>query len=192
MESLWSIDEDTFKAFQAQEDPKQLEARLLEKMGLSSMRDNQRAMVMFELMFQVVEFSSSSGLSYEHSQVILEIYHKCFKRFIMNNEGSQAEAIEVFKEIMLDQGGLNVDTSRKVADFFSKTLIRNMDGYRYVMSHLPVEVVDERVLAIQTPLTVLPSLADGVSDSNLDEASVASSMSKGTAKSGGASVKSRQ
>ena len=53
------------------------------------MRDNQRAMVLFELLFQIIEFSSSLGLSYDHFKVILDIYHKCFERFIMNNEGSQ-------------------------------------------------------------------------------------------------------
>ena len=65
MESLWNIDEDTFKAFRAQEDPKQLETTL-EKIGLSSMRDNQRAMVVFELLFQIIEFSSSR-LELDHS-----------------------------------------------------------------------------------------------------------------------------
>ena len=192
MESLWNIDEDIFKAFKAQEDPKQLEAKLLETIGFSSMRDNQRAMVLFELLFQVIEFSSSLGLSYDHFKVILDIYHKCFERFIMNNEGSQAEAIEVFKEYMLAHGELSVETSRSVAKFFSTTLIRNMDGYRYVMDTLPVEVVDERVLAIQTPLTALPSLDEDISNSDLNGASMTSSVTKGTAKSGGTSVKSRQ
>ena len=192
MESLWDIDEDTFKAFRAQEDPKQLETTVLEKIGFSSMRDNQRAMVVFELLFQIIEFSSSSGLSYDHFRVILDIYHKCFERFIVNNEGSQAEAIEVFKEYMLAYGGLSVEKSRKVAKFFSTTLIRNMDGYRYVMCNLPVETVDERVLAIQTPLVPLPSLNEDIRNSDLNEASMASSMTKGTAKSSGTSVKSRQ
>ena len=192
MDSLWSIDEETFSAFQGQNNgPKQLEEQILEKMGLSSMRDNQRAMVVFELVFQVIEFVSRSSLSFTHFQILLEIYHKCFERFIVNNEGSQAEAIEVFKEDMLSQGGLDVDISRSVAEFFSTSLIRNMEGYRYVMSHLPVEVVDKRVLAIQTPLSVLPSLDADISNGDLNEASMASSMTKGTAKSGGASVKSK-
>ena len=67
-----------------------------------------------------------------------------------------------------------------------------MDGYRYVMRNLPVETVDERVLAIQTLLVPLPSLNEDISNSDLNEASMASSMTKGTAKSSGTSVKSRQ
>ena len=85
---------------------------------------------------------------------------------------------------MLDQGGFDVEISRNMAEFFSTTLIRNFEGYRYVMNNLPVEKLDKRILAIQTPLAALPPLDSQLKGEELAEASLAASSLASASKAG--------
>lgn len=166
MENLFDIQEDTFSAFCGADSPQAAEELLLGKMGLASMQDNQRAMIVFEFVFNIVEFCSKSGFDYGKFLVILQIFQKCFDQFILGEAGSPDEAIEVFKENMRASVQFDVDSSRNVAAFFSTSFIRNFNGYRYVMTNLPVEKTDVRVLSVQTPLHLPPCDSQAMSSSS--------------------------
>ena len=105
---------------------------MLGKMGLNSMRDNQRAMVVFEFIFNILEFCSKSAFAHDKFAVILGIFHKCFDQFILADAGSPEDAIELFKGDMKSCGDFDVDECRNVAAFFSTMFVRNFSGYRYV------------------------------------------------------------
>ena len=166
MENLWDIEEDTFSAFCGEESAKTAEELLLGKLGLSSMQDNQRAMIVFEFIFNILEFCSKSSFDYSKFQVILKIFQKCFDQFILADAGSPEEAIELFKVDMRACGQFDVDSSRNVATFFSTSFIRNFSGYRYVMTNLPVEKTDLRILSVQTPLILPPCDSQAMSSSS--------------------------
>ena len=139
---------------------------MLGKMGLSSMRDNQRAMVVFELIFNILEFCSKSAFAHDKFSVVLGIFHKCFDQFILTDAGSPEDAIELFKGDMKSCGDFDVDECRNVAVFFSTMFVRNFSGYRYVMSTLPEERVDLRTLTVQTPLYLPPCDSQAMSSSS--------------------------
>lgn len=166
MDNLWDVDDTAYASFVGAETPEACEEMLLDRMGLADMRDNQRAMIVFEFIFNIVEFCSKSSFDYGKFVVILKIFQKCFDQFILGDAGSANEAIELFKVDMRESGQFDVDSSRNVATFFSTSFVRNFNGYRYVMSNLPTEKTDFRTLSVQTPLILPPCDSQAMSSSS--------------------------
>ena len=153
----WKVDEATYNDFCA--DSARSEQVLLTSLNALSYQENQRAMVVFEYIFGVLNFCSENTYPFEQAMILLGIHQRIFTQFIVNNGGSQEDAITMFKTEIKACSTFSVELCRAAATFFSTAFVRNFDAYQYALSNLPVEKVQRRLLCVQTP-HALPSLSD--------------------------------
>jgi len=185
MAFVWALSEDTFEQLLGcGGDVQTQEALLGEALGLTTIgSDNPRAVIIFELIFNVVIFSLSLGLNHDQTSMLLQVFEKVFMSCVVTETKSRGEAVELFttqlKGAMLgDVGSLSVDQIKSAAVFFAQTLAKNLEAYQFVMSESPEEKVEVRLLSIQTPV---PSCLLSPLDGALDKASAASEMAEGEA-----------
>ena len=162
----WKVSEETYSAFVA--DSASSESVLLTALNANSYKDNQRAMVVFEYIFGVLTNCSESGYSYEQTNELLSIHQKIFTTFITSaasggeQYGTREEAIELFKtdiKPLTSASLFTVEQCTNIAQFFAISFIRNFDAYQYALSNLPRELINTKLLCVQTPHS-LPSLSD--------------------------------
>jgi len=185
MAFVWALSEDTFEQLLGcGGDVQTQEALLGEALGLTSIgSDNPRAVIIFELIFNVVIFSLSLGLNHDQTSMLLQVFEKVFLSCVVTETKSRGEAVELFtaqlKGAMLgDVGSLSVDLVKSAAVFFAQTLAKNLEAYQFVMSETPEERTELRLLSIQTPV---PTCLLSPLDSALDKTNASSEMVEGEA-----------
>lgn len=177
--SWWSINEEAYSAFSSLEDSEK-EPFLALKCGIESVRDNERALCVFELIFHLIEFNSTQQFSYNQSKVIMDVYSSIFDAYIVDTSSDKesTQAIQEFSTAIKSSQLFDYDQSKSIAQYFATSLIRPWFAYKEVFLSLPTEYVDKRSLAIQTPY-MLPSLVvcEGLDADSVGGGSQVSAMS---------------
>lgn len=173
LQSVEDADEEKGTEVEAQVDiEKQRWDILHDALNIPSVQDNPRSMIVFEFIYHIVHFCNQSNFTFAQMSGCLAVFGEIFESFCIIDESlekSKDDAIGMFSSRMSQFSQPNpeiptlfdVDAVREITKLFADTIIKHFDAYRYVMSELPVERVENVKLVVQTPLSVLPMLSDG-------------------------------
>ena len=135
---------------------------------MSSVSDNPRAQIVFEFVYSVVHYCSECKFSYSQMSAVLgvfgEVFSTCFVDF--SSGKTRDDAIAIYTTLISrlaarsDDGAspalLDVDSVKGVTILFSDTIVKNFDAFTYVMKELPVEMAEEVLVVVDTPVLVQP------------------------------------
>ena len=170
---LFRVDEEAWSRFTATSPDEQGRWHLLQSvLNLSSVNDNPRALIVFEFIYNVLQYCCDSKFSFPQTSVVLTVFGEVFDLcFVANGGKSREDAIAIFtaqiSQLALNtpDGGpsvaLGVESIRGITNLFSDTVVKHFDMYLYVMHELPVEFVEDVKVIVQTPVSSLPRLSEG-------------------------------
>ena len=125
--SWWKINSTVYGEFCTSENSEQV---LMKYLKADAVNDNQRAMVVFEYIFGVLNFCSEGKYTYEKAIALINIHKKIFNQFILGSgEGTTEEAVSLFKMDIRANGLFDLESSAKAAQYFASALLRNFDAY---------------------------------------------------------------
>jgi len=139
-------------------------------LGVPSVVDNPRAMIVFEFMHHIVSFCSHSKFSYNQMSAVLAVFGEVFNS-VVDEAGlckTREDAIDAFTSRIMSFAQKSevpaiFDTTavKGITGLFADTIIKHFDAYIFVMRELPVERVQEVLVVVQTPISSLPHLSEG-------------------------------
>ena len=115
----------------------------------------------------MLSFCSDEAYTHTQASFLLDTHKSLFNSYIIGSKdktgGSERDdAIALFKDRIKHacaDGMFNVSACAKIATYFANVFVRNFDAYQYALSNLPVEMVQFKLLCVQTPLLLPPMAA---------------------------------
>jgi hypothetical protein len=147
-------------------------------LGLKGVEDNPRSLIVFEFIYNIVQFCCQQSTPYSYAQMgaVLSVFGDVFEAcFVAGDVGSKTrdDAIAMYTAQMSQyargEALLDVVSVKRITDLFSETIIKQFDAYRYVMTELPTERVERVNCIVQTPRAQHPPLVDEEKETDQDK-----------------------